>query len=94
MFDYEFERVDYVANPGEFSVRGGIIDVFSFSNQYPYRIEFYDDIIHSLRTFNIGSQLSIENYDTINISPNIGKLFFKNYHSNSILNLFLATIFV
>ena len=84
LFDYEFERVDYVANPGEFSVRGGIIDVFSFSNQYPYRIEFYDDIIHSLRTFNIGSQLSIENYDTINISPNIGKLFFKNYHSNSI----------
>ncbi len=85
LFDYEFERVDYVSNPGEFSVRGGIIDVFSFSNQYPYRIEFYDDIIDSLRTFNIESQLSIENYDTVNISPNIGKLFFNNYHSNSLV---------
>ena len=67
LFEYEFERVDYVAKPGEFSVRGGIIDVFSFSNQNPFRIEFYDDIIESLRTFNVASQLSIKNYDTISI---------------------------
>ena len=84
LFEYEFERVDYVAKPGEFSVRGGIIDVFSFSNQYPYRIEFYDDIIESLRTFNVENQLSIKNYDTISIS-NISKLFFNNYHSNSLI---------
>ena len=69
-----------MARPGEFSVRGGIIDVFSFSNQYPYRIEFYDEIIESLRTFNVESQLSIKNYNTIYVSPNIGKLFFNNYH--------------
>ena len=85
LFEYEFERVDYVSKPGEFSVRGGIIDVYSFSNQYPYRIEFYDDIIDSLRTFNVENQLSIEKYDTIYISPNIGKLFFNNYHSNSLI---------
>jgi transcription-repair coupling factor (superfamily II helicase) len=85
LFEYEFERVDYVTKPGEFSVRGGIIDVFSFSNQHPYRIEFYDNIIDSLRTFNIENQLSIENFNTIDISPNVGKLFFKNYHSNSII---------
>tara|TARA_B100000575_G_scaffold267976_1_gene246525 strand:- start:8842 stop:12159 length:3318 start_codon:yes stop_codon:yes gene_type:complete len=85
LFDYDFERVDYVTNPGEFSVRGGILDVFSFSNQHPYRIEFYDDIVDSLRTFNVESQLSIENYDSVKISPNIGKLFFKNYNSNSLV---------
>ena len=85
LFEYEFERVDYVTKPGEFSVRGGIIDVFSFSNQHPYRIEFYDNIIDSLRTFNIENQLSIENFNTIDISPNVGKLFFKNYHSNSLI---------
>ena len=85
LFEYEFERVNYVSKPGEFSVRGGIIDVFSFSNQYPYRIEFYDDIIDSLRTFRVDNQLSIENYDSIKISPNISKLFFNNYHSNSLI---------
>ncbi len=85
LFEYEFERVDYVSQPGEFSVRGGIIDVFSFSNQHPYRIEFFDEIIDSLRTFNVENQLSIENYDTIEISPNISRLFFNNYHSNSVI---------
>ena len=85
LFEYEFERVDYVAKPGDFSVRGGIIDVFSFSNQYPYRIEFYDNIVESLRTFNIENQLSIKNYNTIYVSPNIGKLFFNNYHSFSLI---------
>ena len=85
LFEYEFEKVDYVSKPGEFSVRGGIIDVFSFSNQYPYRIEFYDDIIESLRTFNVENQLSIKNHDIVYVSPNIGKLFFNNYHSNSLI---------
>ena len=85
LFEYEFERVDFVSKPGEFSVRGGIIDVFSFSNQHPYRIEFYDDIIDSLRTFNVQNQLSVENCETIKISPNISKLFFNNYHSNSLI---------
>jgi transcription-repair coupling factor (superfamily II helicase) len=44
LFEYEFKRVDFITEPGEFSVRGGIVDVFSFSNDNPYRIEFWDEV--------------------------------------------------
>ncbi|MFN5830700.1 MAG: transcription-repair coupling factor [Bacteroidota bacterium] len=71
--EYAFERVDFVVQPGEFSVRGGIIDVFSFSNDYPYRIEFFDDEIESIRTFDTATQLSVAYYDFINIIPNISE---------------------
>ena len=60
LFEYHFNRVDFVTEPGEFSVRGGIIDVFSFSNDEPYRIEFFGDEIDSIRTFDIETQLSNE----------------------------------
>tara|TARA_B100000686_G_C16804740_1_gene989098 strand:- start:2847 stop:6200 length:3354 start_codon:yes stop_codon:yes gene_type:complete len=76
LFKSGFERVDFVSSPGEFSLRGGIIDVFSFSNQHPYRIEFFGDEINSLRTFNITSQLSISNLKTIDLLPNTSKVFF------------------
>ena len=62
-FEYGFERVNFVSQPGEFSVRGGIIDVFSFSNQHPYRIEFFDQDIESLRSFDVNTQLSISSLD-------------------------------
>ena len=75
LFEYHFERVDFVTEPGEFSVRGGIIDVFSFSDDHPYRIEFFGDEVESLRTFDIESQLSIEKKKKISIMPNVeGKL--------------------
>src|SRR5690606_22334874 len=51
LVEYNFKRVDFVSEPGEFSVRGGIIDVFSFSNENPYRIEFFGNEIDSIRTF-------------------------------------------
>ena len=53
LFEYKFKRVDFVTEPGDFSVRGGIIDVFSFSNDEPYRIEFFGDEIDSIRTFDV-----------------------------------------
>ena len=69
--DYHFERVDFVVQPGQFAVRGGIIDVFSFANELPFRIEFFDDTIESLRSFDIVSQLSVRHYDSVNIIPNL-----------------------
>jgi len=71
LFEYEFSRVDFVTQPGDFSVRGGIIDVFSFSNNEPYRIEFFGDEITRIRSFDLESQLSITNYNDIKIIPNI-----------------------
>ena len=71
MQEYEFERVDFVVEPGQYAVRGGIIDVFSYANEYPFRIEFFDDEIDSLRTFDPVSQLSVKQFDQIAILPNI-----------------------
>ncbi len=71
LFEYHFNRVDFVTEPGEFSVRGGIIDVFSFSNNEPYRIEFFGDEIESIRTFDIETQLSKEKRTKVAIIPNI-----------------------
>jgi transcription-repair coupling factor (superfamily II helicase) len=58
-FEYEFKRVDFITEPGEFSVRGGIVDVFSFSNDNPYRICFLDEV-ESIRSFDVATQLSLE----------------------------------
>ena len=71
LFEYKFKRVDFVTEPGDFSVRGGIIDVFSFSNDEPYRIEFFGDEIDSIRTFDVETQLSKEKLKKVTIMPNI-----------------------
>jgi transcription-repair coupling factor (superfamily II helicase) len=71
LFEYNFNRVDFVAEPGEFSVRGGIIDVFSFSHDQPYRIEFFGDEVDSIRTFDVETQLSTEKLTKISIMPNV-----------------------
>ena len=70
LFEYNFKRVDFITEPGEFSVRGGILDVFSFSNDNPYRIEFFGNEVDSIRTFDVASQLSIEKKTKITIIPN------------------------
>jgi len=77
LFEYEFKRVDFITEPGEFSVRGGILDVFSFSNDNPYRIEFFGNEIDSIRTFDVESQLSIEKQNKITIIPNLENKFIK-----------------
>lgn len=71
LFDYHFNRVDFVTEAGDFSVRGGIIDVFSFSNNKPYRIEFFGDEIDSIRTFDITTQLSDEKLKKASIMSNV-----------------------
>ena len=71
LHEYNFNRVDFVTEPGDFAVRGGIIDVFSFSNDEPYRIEFFGDEVDSIRTFDIETQLSIDKLKKINIMPNV-----------------------
>ena len=71
LFEYHFKRTDFVTEPGEFSVRGGILDVFSFSNDVPYRIEFFGDEVDSIRTFDVETQLSIEPLKKISIIPNV-----------------------
>jgi transcription-repair coupling factor (superfamily II helicase) len=71
LFEYNFNRVDFVTEPGDFSVRGGIIDVFSFSNDEPYRIEFFGDEVDSIRTFDIETQLSKEKLRKASIMPNV-----------------------
>jgi transcription-repair coupling factor (superfamily II helicase) len=71
LFEYNFNRVDFVTEPGEFAVRGGIVDVFSFSNDVPYRIEFFGNEVDSIRTFDIETQLSIDKENKISILPNV-----------------------
>ena len=71
LYDYEFENVDFVVEPGQFAIRGGLVDVFSFANDYPYRIEFFGDEVESIRSFNIADQLSIEQLKQIVLLPNM-----------------------
>ena len=71
LHNYDFEKADFVYEAGQFAVRGGIIDVFSFANELPYRIELFGDEVDSIRTFDPGSQLSVDTFDKINVIPNI-----------------------
>ncbi len=82
LFEYEFKRVDFITEPGEFSVRGGIIDVFSFSNDTPYRIEFFGNEVESIRSFDVETQLSIERQKKITIIPNVENKFFQESREN------------
>ena len=66
-----FERVDFVYEPGQYSVRGGIVDIFSYAESRPYRLDFFGDEVDSLRSFEIGNQLSSERLDSVNIISNI-----------------------
>lgn len=79
-YEYDFERTDFVYEPGQFAIRGGIVDIFSFSNDLPYRIEFFGDEIESIRTFDIESQLSVSKIHTVTIVPNVQAKFLANNH--------------
>jgi len=69
--EYGFERVEFVYEPGQYSIRGSIVDIFSFSNEDPYRVDFFGDEIDSIRTFDIEDQISKENLSRVAIIPNI-----------------------
>ncbi len=83
LLEYGFSRVDFVYEPGQFSVRGSIIDIYSYSCEYPYRIDFFGDEVDSIRTFEVESQLSKEKKEKIAIVPNIHD---KQVVSDSILS--------
>ncbi len=75
LLDHDFDRVNYVYEPGQFSIRGGIVDVFSYASDTPYRIEFFGNEVESIRTFNAADQLSISSHQFFSIVPNIqGKM--------------------
>jgi transcription-repair coupling factor (superfamily II helicase) len=71
LLSYDFEKTDFVLEAGQFAVRGGIIDVFSYANDLPYRIELFGDEIESIRIFNPDSQLSVENKKSFSLVPNV-----------------------
>lgn len=68
---YGFNRTEFVYEPGQFSIRGGIFDLFSFGSDYPVRIELFDDEVDRIRSFNPSDQLSIRNLERLSIIPNI-----------------------
>ncbi len=66
-----FKRRDYVYEPGEYALRGSILDIFSFASEYPFRVDFFGDDIESIRTFEVQTQLSQEVCSTISIVPDV-----------------------
>ncbi len=72
--EYKFEEVEFVYEPGQFSVRGSIVDIFSYSHHLPYRLDFFGDEVESIRTFEVDDQLSRDRLTSITIVPNIQKL--------------------
>lgn len=70
---YGFERTDFVSEPGQFALRGSLIDLFSYADNRPYRIDFFGDTVENIRVFDIDSQRTIEEQETIEIFPNINE---------------------
>jgi len=71
LLHHDFENVDFVAQAGEYSVRGGIVDIYSFANELPYRVEFFGDQVESIRTFSPETQLSVQAMNHVTIMPNV-----------------------
>lgn len=71
--EYGFEHVDYVYEPGQYAMRGSILDVFSFSHEFPYRIDFFGDEVETIRAFDVETQLSKEKLDSIYIVPEMSR---------------------
>ena len=74
LLELGFNRVDYVYEPGQFALRGSILDVFSFSSEYPYRLDFFGDDIDSIRQFSVDTQLSTEQKDSVVVVPDMDKV--------------------
>lgn len=72
LLGWDYERVDYVYEPGQFAIRGSIFDIYSYASERPYRLDFWDDELDSLRTFEIESQLSIATMERATVVPDLG----------------------
>jgi transcription-repair coupling factor (superfamily II helicase) len=75
---YNFNQVDFVYEPGQFSIRGGIIDIYSFANEFPYRVELFGNDVDAIKTFDPSTQLSTANFDFVTIIPNINSVLFSD----------------
>ena len=75
LFEHAFVKSDFVSQPGEFALRGGLIDIFSYSDNYPYRIDFFGEEVESIRKFDPNTQLSIEEKDSVDIYPDLSENF-------------------
>ncbi|MDR0333269.1 MAG: transcription-repair coupling factor [Dysgonamonadaceae bacterium] len=90
---YGFQYVDYVYEPGQYATRGSILDVFSFSGEYPYRLDFFGDEIETIRNFDVETQLSKEKFSEIRIVPEFGRsgtlnsTLFDSLPTNSIIGI-------
>ncbi|MDO4763179.1 MAG: transcription-repair coupling factor [Flavobacteriaceae bacterium] len=82
---FQFNLTDFVSEPGEFAVRGGIVDVFSYANEKPYRISFFGNEVESIKTFDIETQLSIEKVESFQLISNMN--ISEQSHKVSFLNL-------
>jgi transcription-repair coupling factor (superfamily II helicase) len=71
LMSYDFELCDFVAEPGQYAIRGGIVDIYSFAHELPYRIELFGNDVDAIKTFDPASQLSNHNYDFVTIIPDI-----------------------
>lgn len=85
LMEYHFERVEYVYEPGQYAIRGGIVDIYSFSNDLPFRIEFFGDEVETIRVFNPVDQLSVANHQHFHIVPNIQNEHFTQEGTGSLL---------
>jgi transcription-repair coupling factor (superfamily II helicase) len=71
LISYDFEKTDFVYDAGQFAIRGGIVDIYSYAHELPYRLEFFGDEVESIREFDVESQLSQENVERLSIIPNV-----------------------
>jgi transcription-repair coupling factor (superfamily II helicase) len=83
--EYNFRMVDFVFEPGQYSIRGSIVDIFSFSSTYPYRIDFFGDEVESIRSFDAEDQLSREQFESVTVIPDIHDLYLSD-SSESLLD--------
>ncbi|MDY6122867.1 MAG: transcription-repair coupling factor [Porphyromonas sp.] len=74
LLEWGFTRTDYVYEPGQFAIRGSIMDIFSYAREYPYRVDFFGDEVESIRFFEIESQLSVETVSELRLMPDVGAL--------------------
>lgn len=82
LISYDFSPVDFVYEPGQFAVRGGIVDVFSYVNDLPFRMEFFGDEVETIRSFDPVTQLSVANYDFFVVVPNVQKRLVQEQNDN------------
>jgi len=78
--EYGFDRVDFVVDPGQFAIRGGIVDVFSFASDKPFRLEFFGDDIESIRMFDPANQLSVKKMNALTLMPNMTNILQQKRH--------------